>query len=36
MADNTTFNVTYFINKIGLDKAEEDFNRLQVDMQLKF
>lgn len=36
LADNTTFNVTYFINNIGLDKEESDFNRLQVDMQLKF
>jgi len=36
LADNTTFNVTYFMNTIGLDTDEEDFNRLQVDMQLKF
>jgi hypothetical protein len=36
LADNTTFNITYFINKIGLDAAEADFNRLQVDLQLKF
>jgi len=37
LADNTTFNVTYFINEIGLQAEEgEDFNRLQVDLQLKF
>jgi hypothetical protein len=37
LADNTTFNVTYFINEIGLEEAEgSDFNRLQVDLQLKF
>jgi len=36
LADNTTFNVTYFMNKIGLDKEESNFNRLQVDLQLKF
>ena len=33
---NTTFSVSYFVNTIGLDAAEEDFNRLQVDLQLKF
>ncbi|MFZ5980370.1 MAG: putative porin [Candidatus Zixiibacteriota bacterium] len=36
LAENTTFDVTYFINKIGLDREEADFNRLQVDIQLKF
>jgi hypothetical protein len=33
---NTNFNVTYFANKIGLDAAEADFGRLQIDVQLKF
>jgi len=36
LAGNTTFNVSYFISTIGLDAAETDFNRLQVDLQLKF
>ncbi len=36
LADNAAFGVTYFINKIGLDAAETDFNRLQIDLQLKF
>ncbi len=37
LADNTTFNATYFINEIGLDQADmEGFNRLQIDLQLKF
>lgn len=36
LAKNTTFNVSYFINKIGLEGPETDFNRLQVDLQLKF
>ncbi len=36
IARNTTFSVTYFDNKIGLDKAESGFQRLQVDLQLKF
>jgi len=36
LADNTAFKATYFINKIGLDAAESDFNRLQIDLQLKF
>ena len=36
LADNTTFNVSYFANTIGLAAAEEDFGRLQVDVQLKF
>jgi len=38
LADNTAFKVSYFNNKIGLteDNREKDFDRLQVDMQLKF
>lgn len=36
VATNASFDVSYFINKIGLDQAESDFNRLQVDLQLKF
>jgi len=36
LADNAAFGVSYFINKTGLDAAEADFNRLQVDLQLKF
>ncbi|MDD3730845.1 MAG: putative porin [candidate division Zixibacteria bacterium] len=36
LAENTSFDISYFINKIGLDKEEEDFKRLQVDLQLKF
>jgi len=34
---NTAFNVTYFINEIGINGDEtEGFQRLQVDLQLKF
>jgi hypothetical protein len=37
LAANTAFNLTYFVNEIGLDKADpEDFHRLQIDLQLKF
>lgn len=36
LAHNTTFGVTYFSNKIGLERPEEDFGRLQVDLQLNF
>ena len=36
LAKNTAFKATYFINTIGLDKEGSDFNRLQVDLQLKF
>jgi hypothetical protein len=36
LASNTTFNVSYFINKLGLEGPEIDFKRLQVDLQLKF
>ncbi|MCB2231709.1 putative porin [bacterium] len=37
LAKNTTFGVTYFINEIGLEMdSPSDFNRLQVDLQLKF
>jgi len=34
--NNMTFGVSYFVNTVGLDAAESDFNRLQVDLQLKF
>ncbi len=36
LAARTAFNVSYFINKIGLQAEETDFNRLQVDLQVKF
>jgi len=36
LAKNTTFKVSYFLNKVGLQKTETNFNRLQVDLQLKF
>ena len=37
LAGNTTFNLSYFINKIGLQTDKKaDFKRLQVDLQLKF
>jgi hypothetical protein len=36
VAKNTAFKVTYFVNTIGLGKEQLDFNRLQVDLQLKF
>lgn len=38
LARNTTFNVTYFSNTIGIGPAdtEVDFHRVQVDLQLKF
>lgn len=37
LAKNTAFNVSYFINKIGLQREnQDDFKRLQVDLQLKF
>lgn len=36
VASKATFNVTYFMNKIGLEGEESDFSRLQVDLQLKF
>ncbi len=35
LADNTAFGVTFFDNTIGLDSGS-GFNRLEVDMQLKF
>jgi hypothetical protein len=35
LAKNTAFNVTWFDNTIGLDNGE-GFNRLQIDMQLRF
>ena len=37
LAKNTVFSASYFMNDIGLEAAETDgFNRLQVDLQLKF
>lgn len=37
LAQNTAFNVSYFINEIGLELDDAiGFNRLQVDLQLKF
>ncbi|UCE65808.1 MAG: putative porin [Candidatus Zixiibacteriota bacterium] len=37
LANNSTLNLTYFINQIGLElNDKEDFRRLQVDLQLKF
>jgi len=33
---NAAFGVTYFVNTIGLDAAESDYSRLQIDLQLKF
>ncbi len=37
IAKNMKFNVSYFINEIGLDDDDPtDFDRLQVDLQLKF
>ena len=36
LAKNTAFKATYFINTIGLDKEGSSYNRLQVDLQLKF
>ncbi|MFH2037702.1 MAG: putative porin [Candidatus Zixiibacteriota bacterium] len=33
---NAAFGVTYFANTIGLDAEEENFGRLQIDLQLKF
>ncbi len=36
VAENTAFDVTYFVNTVGLEKEESDFSRLQVDLQLKF
>lgn len=36
LAQNTTFKVTYFINKIDISENESDFSLLQVDLQLKF
>jgi len=37
IADNMKFSATYFINGIGLEDEETtDFDRLQVDLQLKF
>ncbi len=36
LANNTTFNVSYFINKLGVEGPGIDFKRLQVDLQLKF
>lgn len=37
LVKNAAFKATYFVNEIGLDKLETDnFNRLQLDLQLKF
>lgn len=37
LATNMWFGATYFVNEIGISADEtEDFNRLQLDMQLKF
>jgi hypothetical protein len=37
IAKNMKFNVSYFINSIGLEEDEStDFDRLQIDLQLKF
>jgi hypothetical protein len=37
LTHNTNFNVSYFMNEIGLQQPEtSDFSRLQVDLQLKF
>lgn len=33
---NTAFKITWFDNEIGLGDTSSDFNRLQVDLQLKF
>ncbi|MCP4567110.1 MAG: hypothetical protein GY841_05980 [FCB group bacterium] len=33
---NTDFSITYFANKTGLEGAESNYGRLQVDLQLKF
>ncbi len=36
-ARNAAFNLTYFINEIGLEEVStSDFNRMQADIQLKF
>lgn len=37
LAKNSTLNLTYFINQIGLELDDKvDFRRLQADLQLKF
>ncbi|MCK4460483.1 MAG: putative porin, partial [candidate division Zixibacteria bacterium] len=37
LAANTAFKASYFINEIGLEAEEtEGFNRMQIDLQLKF
>ncbi len=36
LARNAAFNASYFLNKTGLDAEEADFNRMQLDLQLKF
>ena len=37
LAENAAFKLTYFMNEIGLDQDNsKDFQRLQVDLQLKF
>ena len=37
LAKNTEFSVSYFMNEIGLEAENTtDFNRMQIDLQLKF
>ncbi len=36
LSEKAAFKFTYFANTIGLDAAESDFNRMQIDLQLKF
>jgi hypothetical protein len=37
LAENTAFNLSYFVNEIGLEADDPaDFNRMQIDLQLKF
>lgn len=36
VADNMSVGATYFINTMGLQGSGTDFNRLQLDLQLKF
>jgi hypothetical protein len=37
LSDKAAFNFTYFINEIGLEEDDPtDFNRMQIDLQLKF
>lgn len=36
LAENTTLGATYFINSIDPDGADVDYNRLQIDLAVKF